>query len=132
MCAKRPIDAWLPPLAYAVLIFVQSSYPSPRMLPHFFGADKLLHFCGYGLMGLLLLRGFRLSNRQVGGREILWSIILTILYGISDEFHQHFVLSRTADVMDVVADALGGTCGIFLYGQLHRADFMARMKGKMR
>jgi VanZ family protein len=38
-----------------------------------------------------------------------------VLYGISDEVHQHFVVARTAETMDVLADALGGSCGTFLY-----------------
>jgi VanZ family protein len=87
-----------------------------------------MHFCGYSLMGFLFLRGFWTSNQRMGKREILWSILLTILYGISDEFHQHFVLARTADVKDALADALGGAFGVSLYWLLNRTGFMARGK----
>ncbi len=127
---KRAIYAWLPIVVYAVLIFVQSSYPSPRMLPRFSGADKIMHFLGYGLMGFLFLRGFKVSNHKLGRREILWSIVLTILYGISDECHQHFVSARTADVRDAMADALGGACGVFIYILLYRAGCLPRAKEK--
>jgi VanZ family protein len=46
---------------------------------------------------------------------MLYSFLLTATYGISDEVHQSFVIARTADIMDALADALGGGCGIFLY-----------------
>lgn len=127
---KRTAYAWMPVLVYAVLIFVQSSFPSPEFVPKFDGADKVLHFFGYGLMGLLFLRGFRISDGRIGGREILWSIVFTSLYGMSDEFHQYFVVGRTADVRDALADTLGGACGVYLFWMLDRAGILARRKGK--
>ena len=39
-------------------------------------------------------------------------MILTVLYGISDEFHQSFVPSRDASVLDVLADLAGALLGI--------------------
>jgi VanZ family protein len=35
------------------------------------------------------------------------AVLLTVLYGASDEFHQSFVPSRQMDVMDLVADGAG-------------------------
>jgi len=46
---------------------------------------------------------------------MILSILLSSLYGISDEIHQHFVPSRNADVMDVMADILGSILGVYLY-----------------
>ena len=42
---------------------------------------------------------------------MLLTIVCATVYGISDEFHQWFVPGRTADVHDVMADAIGATRG---------------------
>jgi VanZ family protein len=43
------------------------------------------------------------------------SILLTGLYGASDELHQYFVPFRSADVWDILFDLLGGIFGVYLY-----------------
>jgi VanZ family protein len=121
---KGGINAWLPVLGYCVLLFIQSSFASPQLLPTFSGMDKLLHFGAYAVLGLLFMRAFTLSASRIGtGRMIVYSILLTALYGISDEVHQFFVVVRTADMMDAIADALGGGCGVFLYYLSNRGIF---------
>jgi VanZ family protein len=37
-----------------------------------------------------------------------------VIYGGLDEFHQHFVQGRTADIHDLMADAVGGMLGAAL------------------
>jgi len=46
---------------------------------------------------------------------VMLSVLLSCLYGISDEIHQHFVPYRDADVMDVLADTIGGIMGVYIY-----------------
>lgn len=41
-------------------------------------------------------------------KRLVISISAVIVYGISDEFHQGFVPGRTVDVMDAIADSIGG------------------------
>lgn len=36
------------------------------------------------------------------------ALMITVLYGLTDEFHQIFVQARTARLEDVVADGVGG------------------------
>jgi VanZ family protein len=43
----------------------------------------------------------------------LISFAIATLYAISDEFHQSFVRSRGANVIDVLIDMCGGISGIF-------------------
>ena len=108
---------WLPILLYCLLIFIQSSYPSPRIEPNLPNFDKVLHFMGYALLGALFLRAFYSTsiNRRLKLIFML-SILLSGLYGISDEIHQPFVPYRDADAMDALADFLGGAfgAGVFL------------------
>jgi len=104
----------LPALAYMGFIFYMSSGPvtSPTLnaIP-----DYYLHSLGYSLLCVLLFwalhEGFDVSKGR-GGYSL--PILLTVLYGISDEFHQSFVPARDSEVKDVVSDSVGAILG-FLF-----------------
>ena len=49
---------------------------------------------------------------------VMLSVLLSCLYGISDEIHQYFVPYRSADLMDVLADMIGGIMGVYIYQAL--------------
>jgi VanZ family protein len=38
-------------------------------------------------------------------RSALWAFVITVFYGLSDEFHQSFVPGRTATIFDLATDA---------------------------
>ena len=60
-------------------------------------------------MGLLLFRAYCTdSSLPWHPKWALWTIITVILYALSDEFHQSFIPSRTASIVDVGIDAFGG------------------------
>ena len=85
-------------------------------MPHVFGFDKLLHFIAFACLGALFFRAFRTLRIKDNLKLILTlSILLSSLYGISDEIHQHFVPYRNADVLDALADILGSVFGGFVY-----------------
>lgn len=46
---------------------------------------------------------------------VILSVLLSSLYGISDEIHQYFVPYRDADLMDILADTLGVVMGVYFY-----------------
>ncbi len=110
---------WFPILVYCLLIYVQSSHPSPQDLPDWPLMDKLLHFACYALLGALFLRAFNATPIKNNLKLVLiLSVLLSSLYGISDEIHQSFVPYRTADPMDVLADILGSIAGVYLYQKM--------------
>jgi VanZ family protein len=95
------------------LIFIQSSHPTPDITPHWPFFDKVLHFTAYALLGALFLRAFKTTRIKHNLKLIIMlSILLSSLYGISDEIHQSFVPYRTADVMDALADIIGSAFGV--------------------
>jgi VanZ family protein len=107
---------WFPVVVYCLVIFVQSSFPTPEQIPSFPHMDKLLHFSCYSVLGALFLRGFRNSKyKNKEGLIRAASIILTGLYGATDEGHQYFVLQRSAEVWDIFFDFLGGLAGVYIY-----------------
>jgi VanZ family protein len=110
---RKFIRFWLPVVGYCILIFVQSSYPSPPQLPRFEFSDKLLHLAGYGLLAFLFCRAFNSSERWRNRRVVLFmlAVVATTVYGASDEWHQSFVAGRSCELADAVADFAGSVIG---------------------
>jgi VanZ family protein len=108
---------WLPVIALCTAIFVQSSFPSPDLGPAFPLKDKVMHMIAYGLLAALFYRACRLTwPGSLSPVQLLAiSVCFASLYGMSDEFHQFFVASRQADVMDGVADVAGSILGALGY-----------------
>lgn len=92
----------------------QPSLPAPMWFEH---QDKLYHAGAYFIMGLLAWRGFK---HWFGSSIILalLSIAFCSLYGLSDEWHQSFVVGRDSDSADWVADTSGSVLAILLLHKL--------------
>ncbi|MDX2022169.1 MAG: VanZ family protein [Deltaproteobacteria bacterium] len=103
---------WLGPILWALLLFVASSIPGtsyPQI--SFEYADKVVHTLIYGTLGALLAVAARLNLPWSAARVWWFSIGVATLYGATDEFHQLFVPNRSADLRDLLADALGAGLG---------------------
>jgi VanZ family protein len=72
---------------------------------------KTGHFVGYGMLSVLLLRGWRAtldhSNSQLG-RTAIFSWLGTVFVATMDEWHQSYIPSRTGTWKDVVLDSCAG------------------------
>lgn len=117
MVSKSPLQRlslWGPPVAYMALIFHFSSEsnPLPELTAHVW--DKLLHVTEYAGLALLFCRA--LHREEIGWLPaILVAILLTSMYGISDEWHQRYVPMRSTDLKDWLADTTGGAMGAVCY-----------------
>jgi VanZ family protein len=95
---------------YASGIFVLSSLSQPPSVPsweppHF---DKLCHLLEYGGLTFVLMRALRLTYATRSSTSLaLWAVVLAIVYGVLDEFHQAFTPDRTMSALDLLADATG-------------------------
>ena len=113
---KNFLFYWLPIFIYCLLIYIQSSYPSPEEVPQLPYIDKVLHFAAYALLSALFLRAFKTLPIKDNIRLItILAITLSSLYGISDEIHQYYVPYRDADIMDALADIIGSIFGVYIY-----------------
>jgi len=45
---------------------------------------------------------------------LAWAFFLTMIYAISDEYHQSFVPGRSGNLADLVIDATGAAAGLWL------------------
>jgi VanZ family protein len=112
---------WLPVILLAVAIFTQSSFATPEMVPRFYLSDKLLHVSVYAILAALCYRALRRASPMKDHSIlalILMATLMAAFYGASDEWHQSFVSSRTADVFDFLADVIGSGMGAFVYSRL--------------
>lgn len=73
---------------------------------------KLAHFTEYLILGFLVINMFTKNNIN---NLYLISIILCIIYAISDEIHQIFIPGRACQLRDILIDSIGSITGIYLY-----------------
>ncbi len=110
---SRPMPRILATLGWMGVIFLisaRSTVPQPPGLTPAI-TSNLGHFSVYFVLAITVwwaLGGFGLDGR----RRWLLAFGLTVLYGLSDEWHQSFVPGRQPDVLDVMVDALGAICGL--------------------
>jgi VanZ family protein len=134
---RRRIWRYGPLIIWAVLIFIGSGNllsgshttlflvrPLHWLFPHasdatlatlHFAFRKAGHFIEYAILAWLAARAFRTSSRELLRRRwFLVSLLLVVVYSLSDEFHQSFVPSRAASIYDSLVDSLGGLTALAL------------------
>jgi VanZ family protein len=108
---RRAVWWWAPVVVYAAGIFIASSISQPPSLPEIV-SDKSVHGGLYAGFALVILRALARRWDRVTFLTGLGTIVLVVLYGVSDEFHQSFVPGRTSDIADVVADGVGAAVAV--------------------
>lgn len=107
---------WIPLYLYAGLIFYLSSIPRPLPSIHIPFFDKIMHAGEYSVFGYLAARALKNSPKKAFFKNFrILAVLFSMLYGISDEFHQMFVSERSVSVFDAIADAVGGIAGTMIY-----------------
>jgi VanZ family protein len=93
-------------ILYCALIYwlsAQHTLPTPKL---FNFQDKVIHAGAYFVMSLLAWRYIRHFSQHR-----LIPLFITVgfcsLYGATDEWHQSFVVGRSSDVWDWLADTIG-------------------------
>lgn len=104
---------WFPVFLYSGIIFYASSLPDLKPPLEIKNIDKAVHVLEYLPFGFLLARAFSQQWPVVR----LWQVVTvcSLLYGISDEYHQSFVPGRQAGVLDAIADTAGGFLGVWIH-----------------
>ena len=153
MTSSRPslVRAWWPAVVWIAIIAVESTdvFSSEhtggmlyRLLTHLFRhvnfykflvfhhyLRKTGHVVGYGMLSLLLLRGWRVTLGRVPAllmRATLLSWLGTLFVAAMDEWHQSFIPSRTGTVWDVALDTVAGVGFLVVaYLRLRRSDTVA-------
>lgn len=111
MCAKiiKQLNAWLPVILWAALIFHFSSGTIPvasNVYWQNFAVKKTGHVLLFGAMAILIYRALRMSGVDRKKAAIL-ALVLATFYGASDEYHQMFTQGRESRIQDVFIDSGG-------------------------
>lgn len=100
---------WAPVAIYMGAIFFVSSLSNPPVPD---GTDKPLHWLAYLGLAVLVVRALAGGlPRRIGFGIASAAMLITVLYGATDEVHQLFVPGRTGEVKDLLADAVGALAG---------------------
>ena len=73
---------------------------------------KLAHVTEYLILGILMINC--LKDYKIN-KLYLVSIILCILYSVTDEFHQTFIKGRSGELRDILIDTIGILFGLLIY-----------------
>ena len=98
----------LPVFVAALSIFYVSSIPQlPFLQTAFAWQDKVLHTIAYFIFGLSLLIAFIPYKKTSLQKKLIIFISIGTFYGASDEYHQSFIIGRSSEIADLVADIIG-------------------------
>lgn len=75
---------------------------------------KNAHFFVYLVLGVFVINALRRSGIH-GYKNIVFALLICIIYAASDELHQVFVPGRGAQIKDVNIDSAGACVGILVY-----------------
>lgn len=89
---------------YWFLCFVLTHIPLSGALPEGNGFDKLFHFAGYTVLGILL---------SLNTKKIFRALLILVIYSWADEFTQPYV-GRDFEWLDLLADFIGSSFGLIL------------------
>jgi VanZ family protein len=140
---RRFLKYWLPLIIWLVVIFIDSTdlmsakHTSQFIVPFLrwlkpdispealtsihFMIRKFAHLSEYAILALLLLRAsLRITNFK--NKAILYASVWVgcFIVAVLDEFHQTFVASRSASIVDVIIDSAGAILGLLVGTALAR------------
>lgn len=87
-----------------------SGVPIPLL---FSSQDFFLHIIEYSVLSYLLSSAFVTTGSRRGIH--VYALLITVLYGATDELHQAFVPLRDPSLFDLIANAVGGWLGILVF-----------------
>ena len=105
---------WIPAILWMAVIYYLSGR-TPTQLHSLFPFIQNFnpgHLLAYFILGLLVY--YSLNKTKPGSLNYYWVILIALLYGISDEFHQKFVPGRTPDIMDLINDLIGALVAVLV------------------
>ena len=105
---------WIPTALWAALVLVATSIPGGSVPDGPAGADKLVHFGLYAVLGALAARARlqELRGPVIPGMALV--LVAVALFAVVDEAHQQLIPGRSADARDVAADVAGAAVAIAL------------------
>ena len=115
MYPSNTLRYYIPALLWSLLIAAFSLGPAvqaPTAWQDLLAWDKLGHFVFYGIHVSLICLGYWKNGRKTFG----WALLISFLFGFLLEWMQYrFFPGRYFEVLDMVANGLGGLTGLLLF-----------------
>ncbi len=106
----KNIYPWIPSVLIMLAIFILSSIPGKEINQAGLGKESY-HITGHFFLFMLLCASYYKTTK-----DIPLSILLTVFYGVFDEYHQIFTPNRTAGPFDIIVNSSGAVlAGIFIW-----------------
>lgn len=113
---RKIISLWLPPIFWMGIIFFLSSRPTIKTTQIYwqdFLIKKTAHFVEYAILSFLYIRAF-LGNGLPRKKTFILAFLVSLIYAVSDEYHQSLVPGREPRIRDVVIDSIGALFAIYI------------------
>lgn len=126
---SKLLKYWFPVVFWAGLIFTFSSFPTgtaSQIVWSDFILKKTAHVVEYAIFTTLLYRAFLAYNMDKN-RAVITAVLIAMIYGLSDEYHQTFVAGRTGKIRDVGFDTIGACLAVLLTKQKRWAKKLANL-----
>ena len=106
---------WIPAILIMVGIFYMSSRTSTELTSMFPFFDNLNwgHLVAYFVLSITYM--WALVPKIEIRTSMVIAVLLSVLYGFTDEWHQMYVPGRAPDLYDILNDFIGATVGVLGY-----------------
>ena|SRR5690554_1312974 len=111
------ILAWLWGILILILTLMPGSAIPVFSFSNLFQIDKLAHLVFFFVLSYLMIKSFAQKEQRSFFKinYILFSILISFLYGLTLEILQHFIPGRGLDPLDVLANTTGAILGGLIY-----------------
>ncbi len=129
--AIHPAARWAAVVVWMAVIFMLSAQPTlPDLMPGLPRAEEFAgHLAAYALLATL---GWWALIGTGCRYPATWALVISMLYGMSDEFHQSFVPGRDASVEDLLLDLVGVGVALAVIGWLRGRQLRRQVTRAMR
>lgn len=76
---------------------------------------KGAHFTAYFILGILLINALDDRKKHNSKKMYFQALIIALFYGVSDEYHQTFILGRAGQFQDVLIDGSGALASLIFW-----------------
>ena len=106
---------WFPSIIVMAGIYYMSSRTGQELtsLFQFFSSLNWGHLVAYFVLALTFL--YPLKDRFTLKRSMVIAILLSVIYGFTDEWHQMYVPGRAPDIYDIMNDTIGASIAMLVY-----------------
>lgn len=112
---------YLPLIFYWILLFTLTSLPS-QSVPSVGVNDKVEHMLAYFGLSFLLYLALHFQKRSITLRNyaFIFTFLIIFFYSVLDEVHQLLIPGRSCELLDFLADMVGGILGMVVIRLLIR------------